>query len=60
MTQEHARLSQDDGQALAEYSLLVGVVASIVISLSVLFRTQLGAMLNAVGAHLVAMVSRLA
>lgn len=54
------RLRQDDsGQALTEYSLLVGVVASIVISLTVLFRTELGNMLLSIGTHLVAVASRL-
>ncbi|HEU0077104.1 MAG TPA: hypothetical protein VFQ76_05600 [Longimicrobiaceae bacterium] len=61
MTQERTRLAQDDdGQALVEYSLLVGVMASIVISLAVLFRVELGSMLTTVGTHLVDAVSSLA
>lgn len=61
MTQERTRLVQDeDGQALAEYSLLVGVVASIVISLAILFRAELGTMLVTVGTHLVDTVTSLA
>ncbi|MEW5926431.1 MAG: Flp family type IVb pilin [Gemmatimonadota bacterium] len=60
MELERTRLAQDEsGQALTEYSLLVGVIASIVISLSVLFRTELGAMLSAIGAHLTDVASRL-
>lgn len=55
------RLWQDQsGQALTEYSLLVGVIASIVISLAFLFRTQLGNMLAAIGAHLTDVAGRLA
>jgi Flp pilus assembly pilin Flp len=61
MTQERTPLGQDDdGQALVEYSLLVGVIASIVISLAVLFRVELGTMITTVGTHLVDTVSRLA
>jgi Flp pilus assembly pilin Flp len=61
MTQERTQLAQDDsGQGLAEYSLLVGIIASIVISLTVLFRTELGNMLGAVGTHLVNVISSLA
>jgi Flp pilus assembly pilin Flp len=61
MTQERARIGQDDdGEALVEYSLLVGVVVSIVISLAVLFRIELGTMLMAISAHFVDTVSRLA
>lgn len=55
------RLRKDEsGQALTEYSLLVGVVASIVISLSVLFRVELGKMVSTVGTHLVDAVLSLA
>lgn len=54
------RLWQDQsGQGLTEYSLLVGVIASIVVSLAVLFRTQLGNALTAIGTHLVAVAGRL-
>ncbi|MET0396541.1 MAG: hypothetical protein ABW277_06945 [Longimicrobiaceae bacterium] len=52
--------AQDDsGQALTEYSLLVGVVASIVVSLSVLFRAELGEMVTAVGSQLLLVVSQI-
>lgn len=60
MENEHVGPARDDsGQALTEYSLLVGVVASIVVSLSVLFRTELGEMLVAVGSQLMIVVSQL-
>ena len=55
------RLWKDQsGQGLTEYSLLVGVIASIIISLAVLFRTELGNMLATIGAHLTDVASRLA
>jgi Flp pilus assembly pilin Flp len=60
MTQERAGLGKDDdGQALVEYSLLVGVVASIIISLGVLFRVELDYLLTTVGTHVVQTVSLL-
>lgn len=60
MHNEQIRPARDDsGQALTEYSLLVGVVASIVVSLSVLFRAELGEMLSAVGSQLMVVVSHI-
>lgn len=47
------------GQALTEYSLVMGVVASMVLSLAVLFRDELGDMLTTLGASLVTVVSNL-
>lgn len=46
-----AVLRDESGQGLTEYALLVGVVAALVLSCALLFRTDLSAAVEAVGAH---------
>ena len=44
--------SDESGQGLTEYALLTGAVATMIVALAALFRTQLATMLTTVGTHI--------
>jgi Flp pilus assembly pilin Flp len=51
--------NDESGQGLTEYALLTGAVATMIIALSALFRTELNTMLQTVGQHVTSKASEL-